>query len=1255
MWKLNKLGISAAISLILPASLLASPAVAANCDASSFSSGAGTSADRFVVLTATQFRNIQACDGVQKYFSIQADIDLQNSAFTPFGSGSYFVSDVKGEVFDGTNTRSAIVQGLNVNTSRAGLVGTAGSGAKLQNLQIIGSVVGSSYTGGLIGLAEPDSANGQIRIENVITSIDVTSTATQGVGGLVGFFGSSSFPTGTLVISGSHTVYSQGKGVVTANNASEVGGLLGYARFATKVDIDNSTTNTVLNNKRSGGDIGGLIGAVAQVQFEIYRSGSSSVINLLPAADTSTGADLGGLVGVATADTTKTIANVIDESYFSGLLRFRGRGSVGGMVGSVALDSLGKLSNTVRNSYVTGTIIQDLAVLPANNAAVNVGGFFGYTGDAISVDRLLLNSQISVDSSIPAGAVYGKVNDVNQSHSSSNLFYNSSAEAANAGAVGRTGLTGTGNISTMTGGTSINSSQLASQATFPNFSGVTWAFCDAPYLLWQGSDGCYPTITGSRISPEGTEIEVFFSVPVNPIPGSGSRYPSQNVFGVRVNNSAVTLSSPILASTTSRSVLLPLPALVIGEDVVEFSYTDPSTSDETQSQAMESLVSGFDVKTRSYILSANTSVAGPQAVLGSSVLAPTSLDVPLTCDGSCGPGDSYTYVASITPVGGSPTTISGTANSTTTTLSFTALSPNVAHTIQASVTYNGQTSATVSTTVTTQRPIATISSVAVTETTAILGVGCTNCGAAPDSFSISATPQAGGAAITSNTSVITGLSPETTYSFAVVIAYAGTTSLSVNYQGNPVRTNPYAPTVTLVSPSSGPLTGGAVTLTGTNLSTSSEVRIGTTTVSFTVVNGTTITFTAPSSTAGAKDIRVTNPAGAGTLPSAYTYVAGPNLTSISPAIATVNGGTIVTLTGTDLSTATQVNLGNTTVSVTVVSNTKVRFVTPATSAGTVDVGIKTTGGVATLSAALEFTSSALVPVITSITPTSGTTAGGTTITVTGQYFSGSYSDSVSAAVDGISGSSVVVVDDSTLTFVTPAHAAATSLDVTVLVGGELGTLIGAFSYTAPASNNSSGGSNSVSYTGPEIIDFSIRIIYADGGKVTITGKRLGSISSMKLGGVSVTLLDNTDTSATFETSDLPIGVWDLYLANTYGQLTFQQAIQVISPQLSSTGELLGYKWTLKFIGNSRVLNSDQTQALKTVAKKYGNAETVICWGYTTAAQPKQWAVTHATARAEAACSMLAKELAVKTVIRLRYGVEKSWAMRAAIQFWKQEN
>jgi hypothetical protein len=709
-----------------------------------------------------------------------------------------------------------------------------------------------------------------------------------------------------------------------------------------------------------------------------------------------------------------------------------------------------------------------------------------------------------------------------------------------------------------------------------------------------------------------------------------------------------------MATTSARVLTLQLASQLPGGVDLAFTYNKPATSPVLRRTGVDSEAENFTYRS----LVNNSTLSGPVvANLTSTNLTPQSFDLTFQCGGACDPSVTFTYLISITPEGGVATNQTSTSTNTA-TVQFGNLSSNVNHVVTVTVTQGGITSPVATITVQTPRPIATISAIAVADTSATLTVGCSNCGAAPSSFTVSATPVlGGGAAITSNTSVITGLTSETTYSFSVVVAFAGTTSNSVLWQGNPVRTLPFVPVISNVSPSFLPLGGGQVTVTGANFSTSNQLSLRGVTLSFTIVNGATITFTAPSDGAGSFDLAIRNPVGTYTLSSAITYVLAPTLSTNSPTLGTTNGGTIVTLTGANLLGTSRVNLGTTTVSFTVISDSKIRFTTPATSAAVVDIGVVTAGGPATLSNGIEFTSSALIPVITSITPATGPIAGGTTVTVIGQFFSGSYSDSISAAINGVSGSAIVLIDDSTFTFVTPAHPAGVGLDFSVFTGGGLGILMGAFTYTAPPvqapQTPVSGGSGGSSFTAPEIFSFSSRVLLSSGGTITLTGKSLEFVSSLKLGGILVTVVTNSATSLTFTAGTLPVGTWDLELINIYGKLTYLSAIEVKAPEAPIKGTLIGSRWSTVFLGNSRVLNPAQVAGIRAAQQQFADAKTVVCYGYTTNRSPNAWATNHALSRATAVCEGLKKlNPALRTQVRLRFGESKSFAMRSSMQFWK---
>ena len=93
-----------------------------------------------------------------------------------------------------------------------------------------------------------------------------------------------------------------------------------------------------------------------------------------------------------------------------------------------------------------------------------------------------------------------------------------------------------------------------------------------------------------------------------------------------------------------------------------------------------------------------------------------------------------------------------------------------------------------------------------------------------------------------------------------------------------------APTVTAVSPTSGPAGGGtSVTVTGSNLANATAVKFGTTGGTVTADGAGSITVTSPAGT-GTQDIRVTTAGGTSATSGAdqFTYTAVPTVTAVSP-------------------------------------------------------------------------------------------------------------------------------------------------------------------------------------------------------------------------------------------------------------------------------------------------------------------------------------------------------------------------------------
>jgi len=245
------------------------------------------------------------------------------------------------------------------------------------------------------------------------------------------------------------------------------------------------------------------------------------------------------------------------------------------------------------------------------------------------------------------------------------------------------------------------------------------------------------------------------------------------------------------------------------------------------------------------------------------------------------------------------------------------------------------------------------------------------------------------------------------------------------------------PTITSISPTSGPVAGGTtITLTGTRFTNGTVVNDayvgGLDATNLNVISDTLATCVTPAyPQAGEIHVAVAK-SGLGTSNRVhFTYTASgplPTISSLSPNNGTTAGGTSVTLTGTNLTSTTSVSFGGTAATGIVnVSGTQVRCTSPAHSAGTVSVTATTANGT---SNGVNFTYNAPAPTLSAMAPTSGTTAGGTACTLTGTGLTG-----CSAVSFGATAATGIAVDSSTQVRCTSPAKSAGTCGVTATTAG----------------------------------------------------------------------------------------------------------------------------------------------------------------------------------------------------------------------------
>ncbi len=238
-----------------------------------------------------------------------------------------------------------------------------------------------------------------------------------------------------------------------------------------------------------------------------------------------------------------------------------------------------------------------------------------------------------------------------------------------------------------------------------------------------------------------------------------------------------------------------------------------------------------------------------------------------------------------------------------------------------------------------------------------------------------------------------------------------------------------------------------------------------------------------SRTGSLSDVIVTAPGGTSTTTVAdqFNYVppTAPIVTGLSRGSGTTLGNDTVVITGSGFTGATAVAFdGTVTTNIDVLSDTAISVRCPAHAAGMVDVTVRGPGGTSTVIAADQFTYVAPpLPVVTGLSLTSGSTAGGPTLVITGSGFS--------AATQVAFGSTTASYDtrsDTAISVRVPSHAAGV-VDVTV---------------TNPTGTSATGAADHFSYVTPPA--------------PTVTG--LSQTSASVLGGSTIIVTGAGFTGAT---------------------------------------------------------------------------------------------------------------------------------------------
>jgi len=349
--------------------------------------------------------------------------------------------------------------------------------------------------------------------------------------------------------------------------------------------------------------------------------------------------------------------------------------------------------------------------------------------------------------------------------------------------------------------------------------------------------------------------------------------------------------------------------------------------------------------------------------------------------------------------------------------------------------------------------------------------------------------------VSSSTSITATSPPASAGTVDVTVANAGGTSTT---SASDQFTFVGAPSVSSLSPKSGPVYGGTqVTITGANLSGATAVSFGGTPAGFDVDSDTSITAFAPAAeAAGAVYVTVTTIGGksARTTAARFSYVAvTPVVTGVAPNLGPEDGGTWVTISGVNLTGATEVDFGGIAASFGVDSDTSIEAFSPP-GAGTVNVTVTSFGRRSATSAGDQFTYVA-APSVSGVSPNSGLVQGGTPVTITGANFTGA------TEVDfGGMPADFVVDGDTSITAVSPAGAGAVDVTVTTDGGTSAAGPDDQFTYVAAS---------------PAVTGVSPNLGPEDGGTwVTISGVNFTGATEVDFDGVAADFVVDSDTSIT---------------------------------------------------------------------------------------------------------------------------------------------
>ncbi|WP_435244075.1 IPT/TIG domain-containing protein [Streptomyces sioyaensis] len=261
----------------------------------------------------------------------------------------------------------------------------------------------------------------------------------------------------------------------------------------------------------------------------------------------------------------------------------------------------------------------------------------------------------------------------------------------------------------------------------------------------------------------------------------------------------------------------------------------------------------------------------------------------------------------------------------------------------------------------------------------------------------------------------------------------------------------------------------------------------------------------------------------------------PVVTGVSPNQGAPGGNTDVTITGSGFTGATLVRFGPTPTNFVLVSDTQITARTPA-GTGTVMVTVTAPTGTSTQNVFFTYTTVA-APVLTTLSPATGPTSGGTVVTLSGMNLAG-----VTSVKFGVNSATVLSNTASQVVVIAPAGSPSSVAVTVTTVGGTSNALV--YTYVAGAVPVISGLSPS---SGP----------VPGGNLVTVTGSNLSGAISVKFGNNPATVLSNTATQIVVSAPAGPPSVTTVTVTTAGGTSNPLPYFYVAAPTVNDLSAHLG--------------------------------------------------------------------------------------------------